>query len=132
MGLLKVIQSAVKTAHGVTLDLQASIFFWKYVSSDGAGDKVYNPLISDPGIEIHALVEDKQEIVRTSSGQLSQSKTHITILDTAKLLLATNGEGIKENDKIVLSNGETGVILSTSGLLDRSTDVPILTEVYLG
>lgn len=132
MGLLQIVQGAVKTAHNLTLDLQSSFFFWKYISSDGAGDKVYDPPVSDPGIEIRALIEEKQEIVRTLSGEMSQSKTHITVLDTEKLLLATNGEGIKEEDRIVLQNGESGRILNYAGLLDRTTGVPVLTEIYLG
>ncbi len=127
MGLLQIVQSAVKTAHKVTLDLQASFTFEKYLSSDGAGDNTF----SSP-VMIRAIIEEKQEIVKTLGGEMSQSKTHITVLDTEKLLLATGGEGVKEQDRIVLQNGETGVILNYAGLMDRSTGGLILTEIYLG
>ena len=127
MGLLQIVQSAVKTAHNLTLDLQASFMFEKYLSSGGAGDKIY----SSP-VTIRAIIEEKQEIVRTVSGEMSQSKTHITVLDTERLLEVTNGEGVQEEDRIILQNGETGRILNAQGLMDRSTGGLVLTEIYLG
>lgn len=127
MGLLNVLRSGVKTANKVTADLQSSFTFRKALSSDGAGGMTYGDPVSIP-----AIIEDKQEEVRTLGGEISQSKTHITVLDVAKLSAATNGEGIKEQDEIVLANGEIGQILSISGFIDRETELPIVTEIYLG
>lgn len=127
MGLLNVLRSGVKTANKVTADLQSSFTFRKALSSDGAGGMTYGSPVTIP-----AIIEDRQEEVRTLGGEISQSRTHITVLDVAKLSAATNGEGIKEQDEIVLANGEIGTILSISGFVDRGTGLGIVTEIYLG
>lgn len=127
MGLLNIVRSGVKVADKLTKDLQAEITFERYISSDGAGDKTYAASAT-----IKAIVEDKQEIVRSLSGELSQSKTHITILDTAKLLTITANQGVKEQDRITLPNGESGRILALGGFIDAGTEIPVATEVYLG
>lgn len=129
MGLLNVLRSGVKTANKVTADLQSSFMFRKYLSSDGAGGVTY---VNETPISITAIIEDRQEEVRTLGGEISQSKTHITVLDVAKLSAATNGEGIKEQDEIVLASGEIGTILSAGGFIDRATNMPIVTDIYLG
>lgn len=132
MGLLQTLRGAVKTAHKLTLDLQPTILYRQTTGQDGAGGKTYNPPVESPAANIRAIVEDKQEVVRTSSGQLSQSKTHITILDIATLSALTGGLGVKEGDSIVLPSGETGPILSVSGFIDRGTGIGLVQEVYLG
>lgn len=132
MGLLGIIRSGVKTADKITKGLQPYFLYRQYLSQDGSGEKIYNPPIEDPAVEIKAIIEDRQEIVRTASGNLSQSKTHITVLDTGKLIAATEGLGIKEGDSIILQSGETGVILSVGGFIDSGTGIPVATEIYLG
>lgn len=132
MGLLNVVRSAVKTVDKATRDLQSTTLFRKYVSSSGSGAKIYNPPISSPAISLKAIVEDRQEMVRTLSGELSQSKTSIEYLDISALLSATNSEGVKENDLIVLQNGETGRILAVGGFIDAGTGIPIATTVFMG
>lgn len=127
MGLLKVLRSGVKVANKVTSDLQSSFTFRKALSSDGAGGMTFGSPVNIP-----AIIEDRQEEVRTLGGEISQSKTHITVLDMAKLSAATNGEGVKEQDEIVLASGEIGQILSISGFIDRETELPVVTEIYLG
>lgn len=127
MGLLATVRSGVKTVDKLTRDLQTSTTFERYLSQDGAGDKTYAAAVT-----LKAIVEDKQEIVRTLSGGLSQSKTHITYLDVSALSTATGGNGVKEQDRITLPNGETGPILAVGGFIDRGTFDPIATEVYLG
>lgn len=127
MGLLKIIRGAVKTADKLTRDLQATTTFERALSSDGAGGITYGTPTA-----LKAIVEDKQEIVRTLSGGLSQSKTHITYLDVAALLAATGGQGIKESDRITLPSGETGPILSVGGFIDAGTGQGMVVEVYLG
>jgi hypothetical protein len=127
MGLLQTIRGAVKTTDRVVKSLQPTVVFERALSSDGAGAVTY----SSP-VNLKAIVEDKQEIVRTLSGGLSQSKTHITFLDVASVAIATGGQGIKESDRITLSSGETGPILSISGFIDAGTGQPVAPEVYLG
>lgn len=132
MGLLNIIESAVRTANNVTLDLQSDIKFRKYIGQDLTGEKTYSPASNVDPITLRCIVEDKQKIVKTPSGELSQSNTTLTFLDVAKLLSATNGDGIKEDDMIILPNGETGDILSVGGFINRNTKIPVATEVYLG
>jgi hypothetical protein len=127
MGLLQTIRDAVKTADKVVKDLQPTTTFERALSSDGAGGVTYGS-----PVPLKAIVEDKQEIVRTLSGGLSQSKTHITYLDIASLMAATGGQGIKESDRITLPSGETGPILSVGGFIDAGTGQPIASEVMLG
>jgi hypothetical protein len=132
MGLLGIIRSGVKTADKLTKGLQPYFLYRQYLNQDGSGEKLYNPSIETPAVELRAIIEDKQEIVRTASGNLSQSKTHITVLDVGKLIAATSGLGIKESDLIILQNGETGIILSVGGFIDSGTGIPVATEIFLG
>jgi hypothetical protein len=132
MGLLQTIRGAVKTADKVVKSLQAAIQYRQAVSQDGAGGIIYNPPEGQDPIILYGIVEDKQEIVRTLSGGLSQSKTHITFLDVASVSAATGGQGIKESDRITLPSGETGPILSVSGFIDAGTGQATVPEVYLG
>jgi hypothetical protein len=127
VGLLSTIRTAVKTADKVVKSLQPTVVFERALSSDGAGAFTY----ASP-VNLKAIVEDKQEIVRTPSGGLSQSKTHITFLDVASVASATGGQGIKESDRITLPSGETGPILSISGFIDAGTGQAVAPEVYLG
>lgn len=132
MGLLNVLRSGVKVADKLTRDLQAETYYRRYVSSDGAGGKTYDPPESSPAVTLLAIVEDKQEIVRTLAGEMSQSKTHITYLDLPAVYAATGGNGIKEQDMISLQNGETGRILAIAGFMDAGNGQLIPSEVFLG
>lgn len=132
MGLLNVLRGAVKTVDKATRDLQAETYYRRCVSSDGAGGKVYDPPENESPVTLLAIVEDKQEIVRTLSGEMSQSKTHITYLDLPAVFAATNGQGVKEQDMISLQNGETGRILAIAGFMDAGNGQLIPTEVYMG
>jgi hypothetical protein len=127
VGLLNTIRGAVKTADKVVKDLQPVVIFERDLGSDGAGAITY----SSP-VNLRAIVEDKQEIVRTLSGGLSQSKTHITFLDVDSVSAATGGQGFKESDRFTLPSGETGPILSISGFIDAGTGLPAAPEIYLG
>lgn len=127
MGLLATIRSGVKIVDKATRDLQSITIFERYLSQDGAGGKTY----AAP-VQLKAIVEDKQEIVRTVSGQLSQSRTTIQYLDITALLAATNNLGVKESDRITLQNGDGGPILAIGGFIDAGTGVPVATQVYLG
>jgi len=127
VGLLAIVRSGVKIANKLTLDLQAEVTFERYLSSDGAGGSTYSSPVS-----LRAIVEDKQQVVRTLSGELSQSRTSITFLDTVALLIATGGNGVQESDRLTLSNGETGSILAIGGFIDAGTGIPVATEIFLG
>jgi hypothetical protein len=132
MGLLQTLRSGVKIADKVTKPLQSIVTYRRYTGQNGFGEKTYSPSLSSPAISLRAVVEDKQEQVRTFSGELSQAKTSVLFLDVNSLITATSGQGIKEDDLIILQNGDTGPILNTSGFIDGGTGIPIATQVYLG
>jgi hypothetical protein len=119
MGLLDVVRSGVAIANQLTADLQPNVSHEAYVSSDGAGRRVYSPAVSRP-----ALVIRKQKLVRSATGEMVMSQAQITILDPAVV--------INELDKFTLPDNTSGPIIATDGFVDRLTGHPILTEIYLG
>lgn len=132
MGLLQTLRSVVKTADKVTRGIQPTILFRRYTGQDGAGAPIYSPPESEPAAQLRVLLEDRQEDVRTISGDISKSRSYMTILDTATLLTITANQGIKESDQITLPNGDAGQILAFGGFVDAGTGIPVATEVWLG
>lgn len=116
MGLLDM---AVGIADKVTqsLGLQASVMHTSITSLDGDG----NPLAPPPAVKRSAVVVKKQQLVKTSDGQLVMSQASVTFLNPTVINLT---------DKIVLPDGTTGPILNTEGFVAVTN--PILTQVYLG
>jgi hypothetical protein len=127
MGLLGILRSGVKTIDSVTKDLQSTVTYKRFVSQTAKGVKTY----ASP-ITMKAIVDRKQQQVRTGNGILSLSRATITFVDIKKLLTVTNNLGIRDSDIIILPDGTTGPILSLSGFLDRGTEVPVATEAFLG
>lgn len=128
MSLLDVLRSAVKIADQVTKPVQGTVTFKKMVASnDGYGTKTY-----PSSVPLRAIIDWKQKQLRTPSGVLSVSRASVTFLDVAEVARATNGEGIDDNDIIVLPDGTTGPLLDMSGFIDAGTGQPIATEVWLG
>ncbi len=132
MGLDSVIRDAVKIADTTTRDLQVLVQFRHFASADAYGDKVYVPPVDQPALELRALVDWKQKQVRTAEGILSVTRATVTFLDPPTLLTATGGEGIDDNDIIILPDGTTGPILDLGGFIDAGTGHPFATEVFLG
>jgi hypothetical protein len=119
MSLLDIVRSGVAIANSVTAPLQASVTHYAYASATGSGTRTYAaPVVRK------ALVEMKQQQVRTSSGELTMSRASVVFLDPAVIVTLF--------DKIVLPGGITGPILAMDGFLDAITGTPILTEVFLG
>jgi hypothetical protein len=127
MSLLDVVRSAVKIADNVTKPLQATVTYQRYLSSDAYGTKVYGGVVS-----LRAIVDWKQKQLRTPEGVLSVSRASVMFLDVAALVSATSGNGIDDNDLIVLPDGTTGPILDMAGFIDAGTKQPLATEVFLG
>lgn len=116
---MDLVAAGVALANSVTTDLQATVSYEKYLSTDGAGKKTYVAPVS-----VKALVEQKQKQIRGADGQLSMCRAMVTILDPAVV--------VSVFDRIVLPDGTTGPILDVSGLIDATTDHPILSEVFIG
>jgi hypothetical protein len=132
VSLLDVLRTGVAIADSVTKPVQATVRFRRYVSGDEYGTKVYSPNPPAVGLPLKAVVDWKQKQVRTPDGVLSVSRASVTFLDIKALVIATAGEGVDDNDQIVLPDGTTGPILDMSGFIDAGTGQPIATEVFLG
>jgi len=135
MGLDAVVRSAVATAKSVTSDLQDDVTHEAWTGDGAYGAPTYAAGVSRP-----ALVERKHELVRkgmeqssSGAGEIRKTQTKITFLTP----ITANGasgrtEPIDPRDKITLADGTTGPILKTAGLIDPSTGLPYMMEVWLG
>lgn len=132
MSLLDALRAGVAVANTVTKPLQATVQFRHYVSSDGEGTKTYNPPVGLPAASLDAICDWIQRSLRTMTGELTVSRTAVMFLDIDALVAATGGEGINDDDVIILPDGTTGPILDMKGFIDKGTGHPIATEVYLG
>lgn len=132
--ILDAINAGIKVADSVTRQgkLQCTVLYRHYVSEDGFGGKIYNPSADQPALEMLAIVDWRQKQVRTLQGTLSVSRAYVGFLNAAELSAATDGEGIDDNDIIILPDGTTGPILDMSGFIDSVTTHGVITEVYLG
>jgi hypothetical protein len=132
MSLLDVLRSAVVIADQQTKAIQATVKYRHYVSSSDEGDAIYNPPVGQPELELKAIVDWKQKMLRTMEGEQSVSRAVVTFLDVNAVAAATNNEGFDDNDIIILPDGTTGPILDMSGFIDAGTGQPLATEVFLG
>lgn len=127
MSLLDTVRSAVKIADGITKPLQPTVKYYKaVVDTTGYGAYTHPSFVSLP-----AIVEWKQQQVRTREGILSTSRSKVMFLDLPKLFSVTGGN-IGDHDKIVLPDGTTGPILALDGFMDAGNGQAIPTTVYIG
>lgn len=128
MGLADVVRAGVAIAASTTKSLQVEIQHWPWIGAD-----VTNmPLFGTP-IARSALVEQKQKLLRASTGENVLATTKVTLLDPVKADGATGRrEPVDPRDKIVLPDGTEGPIVAVEGLVDPGTNLPYLLEVYLG
>ena len=127
MSLLHIVRNAVKIADKVTKPLQGTVLFHRRTTADSYGAESTSGTVA-----LRAIVEYKQQQVRSSGGVLSVSRASVIFLDVAALLSATANNGIDTNDSIILPDGTTGPILDISGFVDAGTEQPVATEVLLG
>lgn len=126
MSLLDAIRAGVKVANTVTKPLQATVMY-----SFCTGNSTYGPTFA-AAVPLKAIVDQKQQQVRTKDGVLEASNAQVTFLDVAALVTATSGFGVRENDEIVLPDGSTGAIRAVGGFIDAGTGHPVATDVWLG
>lgn len=128
MSLLDILRSAVKIADSVTKDIQATVQYSKAVpDTSGYGDFTYPNTVP-----LRAIVDFTSKQVRTREGVLTVTRATIDLLDVAAVVAATGGDGIGNDDKFILPDGDTGPILDISGFVDAGTGKPIATTVMLG
>lgn len=127
MALIDIVRTGVKIANSVTDSLQSTVSFERCTGTDGFGAKTYAAAVS-----LKAIVDWKQQQVRTPEGQLTVTRASVLFLDTAALVTATGGNGVSDEDRITLADGTTGPILDMAGFIDAGTTKPVATEVFLG
>lgn len=127
MSLLDTLRSGVAIANSVTRPLQAVVSYQQSLGQDAYGEPILGPVVP-----MHAICDWRQKQLRTMSGQLSVSRVSVLFLDINEMVAATNGEGIDDDDIVVLPDGTTGPILDMAGFIDAGTGAPLATEVFLG
>jgi hypothetical protein len=127
MDFAGLVRKYVAVADRVVKSLEPTVMVAHMTAADEYGKKT----LGEP-VGVRALVDWKQQQVRTSSGVLSVSRVMVTFLDVGGLLAATNNEGLDDSDRIMLPDGTTGPILDMGGFIDAGTGRPFATEVYLG
>jgi hypothetical protein len=128
MGLLDVLRAGVKVADSVTKPLQAEVTYYRAVAdTSGYGNFTY-----PTSVKLRAIVDFARKQVRTREGILTVTRATIDLLDVAAVVTATGGEGIGNDDRFILPDGDTGPILDISGFIDAGTGQPVATTVMLG
>lgn len=127
MSLLDVLRTGVAIANSVTKDIQATVSYKRMTSKDYMGKPSYGTPVS-----LRAIVEQKQQQIRTGTGVLNVARSSVLFLDINALMTATSGNGIDDEDVITLPDGTTGPILAYDGFVDAGTGKLLATQVYLG
>jgi hypothetical protein len=128
LSLLTIIRSGVKVIDKVTRSLQANVTHQAWLGADEYGAPTYGSAVVR-----RALVDQQQHEHRTKSGELVATQAAVTFLDP----IMPNGapgrtEPIDANDLITLPDGTTGPIVDIAGFVDAGTNMPILSEVWIG
>lgn len=118
MSLLTILRSGVKIVDTVTKSLQPFVTITQCTGFASDGPQY------GASIQRQAIVEYKQQLVKTWSGALVQSRASVIFVD--------QGFTVNLNDKLILPDGSTGPILDTGGFADAGTGYPIVGEVFLG
>lgn len=134
MALRDAIVAGVAVANAVTKSggIQADVTLRHAGAPDAEGTSTYTPPIGQPATPMKALVDWTQKQIRGANGVLTVSRASVAFLDVPALQAATNGEGLGDQDIIVLPDGTTGPIIDMKGLLDGGTGRPFMTEAFLG
>lgn len=127
MGLLDVLRGGIAVANKVTRPLQSQVTYERDLGEDAFGTRQFG----SPTV-LHALVDYKSVQVRTQDGILTVSRAVITLIDINEVVAATAGEGIGNNDKFTLPDGDTGPTLDIGGFVDAGTKHPMATTVMIG
>ena len=129
MSLLTILRSGVKVIDKIVKPLEGDVTFQKCVLMN---DAYKTPTFPYAAIVLKAIVEWKEVQVPSGSGLIDATRPTILFLDYAALMTATLGEGIKEEDNLILQDGTTGPVQVINGFLDAGTGKTIYTEVILG
>lgn len=128
MGVLDILRNGIALADSLTADLQDTVTHEAWTGQDFNGKPTYAV-----GITRAAIVERKQRLIKGIDGREVMSTHYVGFIRP----ISPNGaagrqEPVDPRDRITLSNGSTGPIVSLDGFMDRAFDRPMYTQIYLG
>lgn len=128
MALNDIIRKGVATAKSVTKSLQADVTLEAWTGNDGVGGSTFASAVTFP-----ALVERKQKMIRTSTGEQALSTHSVLFIGPVD----DNGadgrqEPIDPRDKITLPDGTTGKIVGVETVVDPATGAGYYQQVWMG
>lgn len=144
MGYDLTVRAGVKLADKIFDTLQPYVTYFAWWSDDVYGKPMYMP-----SVQLKALVDMTARRRRTSAGQEVSTKAEVTILRPMPIVGgavfqfptfemgtfetgSTRGNPIDPRDVIILPDGTTGPIVEIKGMVDRGTNYPFFSEIWLG
>src|SRR5678816_4704659 len=106
MSLLDILRNGVKIADNITKPLQATVLYERALTPDGYGSFTY----AAP-VQLKAIVDFARKQVRTQAGELTITRATVDLLNIDEVVAATGGEGIGNDDRFTLPDGDVGIIL---------------------
>ena len=111
----------------ITKPVQATVMYEHCIGADG-----YGPLYA-PAVPLLAIIDLKEQQVRTMAGVLAAARGQLTFLDVTSLKAATGVDGrIRDIDIVTLPDGTSGAILAVGGFIDAGTTHAVATDVWIG
>lgn len=127
MGLRDLIANGVALADKLTADIQPTVIHRRWAGVNGFNEPNYDDAAPYP-----AIVEIKERMVRTATGEEKLSSHVVTILrEPAAQGHPERNEPIDTRDMFLLSDGTKGVILTVTGFQDPKTTKSYFYQVYL-
>lgn len=130
-GLGNILKNAIATANSITGGvggLQSVITVEAWTGLNGYGKATYASAVN-----VNAVVERKQQWIRSREGREVLSRARISILEPMTSVTAdSRSNPIDLRDRITLPDGTTGPILDVQGPIDPDTSAPFFLEVVLG
>lgn len=120
MALIDVLRSGVATADKVTKSVQPTVRHSAYKPAQQDGEGYAGP---PSYVSRAAVVERKERLIRTASGEYVMSKHKITFVGAVE---------VDTRDRILLPDGTSGPILEVASFPDAGTGSVLITEVWQG
>jgi hypothetical protein len=130
MALINALRAGVKIA-GKTFDsVKLSVTYHAWIGQTAAGDANYKT------VKLRAIVEQKLSRVKTVSGQEVPVQASLTFLDALPSFRAETGHArvnpVDPRDIVVLPDGTTGPLVSSSAPVDPGTNAGLVTQAWMG
>lgn len=125
------IRKAVAVAYSVVgkLDIPVTVTHYPWISQDVFGAPTYAPV----GVPYSVIFDERQQQKRDEEGIVVSTRAYLAFLEPiAPNAAAGRLNPLDPRDKIVLPDGTTGPIVSSSGFVDKGTGKPYFHEVWIG